>query len=76
MNERRWKSHAAQEHERARAAGLPDDDEPLTDEYRRTTSAKIAQGMRSLREGRGTDGDSFMSAMEAELAELERQGHK
>jgi antitoxin ParD1/3/4 len=37
---------------------------------------KIAQGMRSLREGKGTDGDAFFAQMEAELAALERQGHK
>jgi hypothetical protein len=74
LNERRWKAHATQEHARARAMGVPDDDVPVSDEYRRTIRAKIAQGMRSLREGRSTDGGSFMSAMDAELAELERQG--
>ncbi len=76
LNERRWKARAAQEHDRARAIGLPDDDAALTDEYRRTIGAKITAGMASLRAGRSTDGESFMAAMDAELAELERQGHK
>ncbi len=76
LNERRWKAHAAQEHERARAMGLPDDDAPVTDEYRQTTRAKIAAGMGSLKAGRSTDGESFMAAIDAELAELERQGHR
>jgi hypothetical protein len=76
MNERRWKLHAAQERGRARALGLPEDDDPITDDYRRIIRAKIGQGVKSLRDGRGTDGESFMAAMDAELAELERQGHK
>jgi hypothetical protein len=76
LNERRWKLHAAQEQRRARAMDLPEDDAPLTDDYRRIISAKIARGVQSLRDGKGTDGESFMAAMEAELAELERQGHK
>lgn len=37
------------------------------DEARR----KIAEGMASLRAGRGVDGDVFMTAMDTELAELE-----
>jgi hypothetical protein len=65
-----------EEHGRARAKGLPDDDALLTDDYRRTIRAKIAEGVQSLRDGKGTDGESFMAAMDAELAELERQGHK
>ena len=32
---------------------------------------KIAAGMTSLRAGEGEDGDSFLAAMDAELAELE-----
>jgi hypothetical protein len=36
---------------------------------------KIAQGVRSLREGRVIDGPAFMARMDTELAELERQGH-
>ncbi len=32
---------------------------------------KIAAGMASLREGKGADGDAFLAAMDAELAELE-----
>ncbi len=74
LNERRWKAQAAREIDRARAVGLPDDDVPLTEEYRGTIRAKISAGMASLRVGQGTDGGSFMAAMDAELAELERQG--
>ena len=33
---------------------------------------KIAAGMTSLRAGQGVDGDAFLAAMDAELAELER----
>jgi hypothetical protein len=75
LNERRWKLHAAQEQGRARTMGVPDDDVPLGDDYRQAIRAKVAQGVRSLREGKGADGESFMAAMDAELAELERQGH-
>jgi antitoxin ParD1/3/4 len=41
------------------------------DEMRR----KIRAGMNSLRAGKGTDGEAFLATMDAELAELERQGH-
>jgi hypothetical protein len=76
LGERRWKAHAEAERQRARELGLPDaDDQPMTDEYRQVIREKIAQGMRSLREGRVTDGEAFMARMDAELAELERQGH-
>lgn len=34
---------------------------------------KIAAGMASLRAGGGEDGDSFLAAMDAELAEHERR---
>jgi len=73
LKERRRKLHAAQEHARARAMGLPNDDFPLTNDYRRTIRAKVARGVQSLRDGKGADGESFMAAMDAELAELERQ---
>jgi uncharacterized protein YicC (UPF0701 family) len=53
---------------------LAADEQALTDEYRQTLREKIAQGARSLREGRVTDGAAFMAQMDAELAELERQG--
>jgi hypothetical protein len=75
LNERRWRLHAAREHERGLAMGLPDEDVPLTDEHRRAVRAKIARGVQSLRDGKGADGESFMAAMDAELAELEQQGH-
>ncbi len=77
LAERRWQVHAEQARDRAREAGLPDDedDQPMTDEYRADIGEKIAQGVRSLREGRVTDGPAFMARMDAELAELERRGH-
>jgi antitoxin ParD1/3/4 len=34
---------------------------------------KIAAGMASLRAGEGVDGEAVFDAMDAELAELERQ---
>jgi hypothetical protein len=54
--------------------GLAERRQPLTDEYRQDLRAKIAQGVKSLGEGKGTDGEAFMASMDAELAELERQG--
>jgi predicted transcriptional regulator len=74
LGERRWQAHAAQEWQRARELGLPDDDQPMTDEYRQVIRERIAQGLQSLREGKGTDGEAFMAQMVAELDELERQG--
>ena len=35
---------------------------------------KIADGVRSLREGRVTDGETFMARMDAELEDIERHG--
>lgn len=60
----------------ARALGFHDDDGPVTPGYRTAVREKIAQGMQSLREGKGTDGEAFFAHVEAELAALERQGHK
>lgn len=75
LSERRWKAHSEQEFRRARELGLPDaDNQPLSDEYRQTIRENIAQGMQSLREGKVTDGEAFMAKMNAELAELQRQG--
>jgi metal-responsive CopG/Arc/MetJ family transcriptional regulator len=71
---RRWRQRTSQE--RARALGLPDDTVPLTAEYRQATREKIAQGLRSLQMGQGVDGEAFMEQMDAEFAELERQGHR
>lgn len=56
--------------------GLPDDDVPLTEQHRQTMRDKIAQGVRSLREGNGTDGEAFFARMEADFEDLEQQGHK
>jgi len=35
---------------------------------------KIAAGVASLREGKSVDGEAFMTAMDAELAEVEGRG--
>ena len=76
LERRRWRLHSEQEEARARELGLPDDDVPLTAGYRQGIREKIAQGLRSLREGKGTDGEAFFATMETEFEELERQGHK
>ncbi len=54
--------------------GLPDDGGPMADAYRQVVREKIAQGVRSLRAGRITDGEAFMAQLDAELVDLERQG--
>jgi hypothetical protein len=54
--------------------GLAERRQPLTDAYRQDLREKIAQGLQSLREGKGTDGEAFMARLDAELAEFERQG--
>ena len=76
LEARRWRLNADKELARARELGLPDDDVPLTEEHRQTMREKIAQGICSLREGKGADGEAFFARMEAEFEELERQGHK
>ena len=76
LEARRWQLDAEKALARARELGLPDDAEPLTPEYRQTIREKIAQGVRSLREGKGADGEAFFARMEAEFDELEQQGHK
>ena len=74
LGERRWKALVEKEIQQGRELGLPDNAGVLTDAYRQDLREKIAQGMQSLREGKGTDGEAFMAQMDAELAELERQG--
>lgn len=37
---------------------------------------KIAQGLRSLRGGKGADGEAFFAGMEAQLGELGGEGGK
>jgi hypothetical protein len=78
LSERRWKVHAEKERQHAIDLGIhdPADDEPMTDAYRQTIRGKIAQGLTSLREGNGTDGEVFFGEMYAELDELERQGRE
>jgi hypothetical protein len=53
---------------------LLDDDPPMTDEYRQTIHEKISVGLQSLREGKGTDGNTFFTEMYSELEALEQQG--
>ena len=78
LSERRSQAQALQELRRAREQGVLDDEgeQPMSDEYRQTIRERIAQGVRSLREGRVSDGAAFMARMDAELAELERQGRE
>jgi hypothetical protein len=74
LGERRWKAQAEKEIQHGREQGLPDDALPLTDEYRQNLREKITEGLQSLRDGKSTDGEAFMARMDAELAELEKQG--
>jgi predicted transcriptional regulator len=76
LENRRWQQHAEQELSRARELGLPDDDVPLTSEYRPTIREKIAQGLESARQGRLVDGEAVFARIDAELDELERQGRR
>ncbi len=46
----------------------------MTEVYRKAIGERIAAGMASLRAGRATDGEAFMTRIDAELAELERHG--
>jgi len=71
--EQRWRRTLAYGAERAKALGVTEADVPcLIAAYRE----KIAQGVRSLRDGKGADGEAFFAKMEAEFEELDRQGHK
>jgi len=76
LSERRWQAHAERERQRVRELGLPDDDQPMTDEYRQVIREKIAAGMASAREGRLVDGETFFARIHAEMDELERQGRR
>jgi len=71
-------AHAERERQRAIELGIhdPTDDEPMTEDDRQTIREKIAQGLKSLREGKGTDGAAFFAEMYAELDELERQARE
>ena len=75
---RLWQAHVEREREQARASGIhePADDLPMTDDDRQTLREKIAQGLKSLRDGKGADGASFFAQMYAELDELEQQGRE
>ena len=75
LENRRWQQRE-QDLQAARDLGLPDDDVPLTPEYRQTIREKIAQGVRSLRAGQGMDGEAFFANMDAEFEAIGRQGHK
>jgi hypothetical protein len=75
---RQWQAHAERERDHARAFGIhePADDLPMTDAYRQTMREKIAQGLQSLREGKGTEAGSFFAEIYAELDELAQQGRE
>jgi hypothetical protein len=55
---------------------LSDEDKPMSPEYREAIRAKIAAGLKSLREGKGSDGGEFFASMYADLDELERHGRE
>lgn len=76
LAERRWKAEEEQTFARARELGLPDDDAPLTDEYRRTIREKIAEGLTSARSGRLVDGEAAFARIFARIDEDDRQGQK
>ena len=76
LEARQWRQHSDHELACARALGLPDDEAVSTTQYRHTIRDKIAQGLRSLREGKGADGEAFFARLDAQFEELERQGHK
>jgi predicted transcriptional regulator len=67
LEPRRWRQHADAEQAAGRDLGLPDDDAPLSAEYRQTLREEIAQGLQSLREGRCTDGEAFFAQIDAEF---------
>jgi len=71
LEARRWRLCPDQEQARARELGVPDDNMPLTRQNRQTVREKIAQGICSLRDGKGTGGDAFFARMEAAFEELE-----
>jgi hypothetical protein len=75
---RAWRAHAERERQRSMELGIhdPADDEPMTEQSRQSIREKIAQGLQSLREGKGTDGGAFFAEMYAELDELERQARE
>jgi hypothetical protein len=73
LRKRRWRADAEREHRRGQELGLPDEDLSPTGAYRQTIRDKVAQGARSLREGRVVDGDAFMAAMDAGLQTIEQQ---
>lgn len=76
LDARRWRLNADNDLARARDLGLPDDDVPLTPEHCESIRQKIAHGVRSLRAGKGADGEAFFAEMEQEFEELGRQGRK
>jgi len=51
---------------------LTNDDRPMSAEYRERVDGKIADGLKSLAEGKGSDGAAFFASLYAELDELER----
>jgi len=45
-----------------------------SDRLQQDVRSKIAAGVASLRAGKGVDGETFMAALDADLAEQERRG--
>jgi len=67
LETRRWRQHADAERAAGHDLGVPDDDAPLSAEYRQALREKIAQGLQSLREGRSVGGEHFFAQMDAEF---------
>jgi hypothetical protein len=75
LAQRRWRAMAAGDRAPADELALPDDDAaPMTEEYRQTIRAQIEEGLTSLRNGEGTDGEAFFRDVYAELDEIALRG--
>src|SRR5690242_21463528 len=55
LRERRWRFHADSERTRALELGSTEDDSRPSHAYNERVREKIAEGVRSLREGKGTE---------------------
>lgn len=56
------------------ALRLMEERDQMQELYKASMREKIAAGMASLRAGQGTDGESFMAKLDADLETIERQG--
>ena len=58
------------------ALRLMDERDQVSEIYKEGIREKIAAGLKSIDEGRVVDGDQVFARLEAELDELERNGHR